>query len=300
MNLLRTYFSLLAEPFEFAYMRWALVITLSAAVVCALLSCWVVLMGWSLLGDAIAHAVLPGVVIAFFLGLPYAIGALVFALLAVWLIGVVRETTVTREDAAIGVVFTGLLALGVVLISKYPTESGITHIFVGSPLGISPTNRMLLLAFAAATVVILLVRHRDLTLLAFDRTHMHSVGLDPRRLTMLLLFLLALTIVVSLQAIGMVLVVALLVTPGATARLLTDRFTLMLAISPALAVASTFAGWYASWYWHTSVGGMVVLTQTLLFAVAYGWSAWRRRVRITGSPSTGTPLRDAAVPVDPR
>lgn len=260
---------LLAEPLAYGFMQRAFAVSVVAAVVCGVLSCWLVLIGWSLMGDAVSHAVLPGVVLAYLLGTPFAVGALVFGLLAVGLIGVVRDRSVIREDAAIGVVFTVLFALGLVLISVIPSQTDLNHILFGNLLGVSTADLVQVLALGAVTLAVLLLRRRDLTLFAFDPTHAQAIGLSPRRLGAMLLALLALTVVVALQAVGVVLVVAMLIIPGATARLLTDRIARMLLVAPALAAVCAVVGIYASYYLDTASGPMVVLAQGAAFTAAY-------------------------------
>lgn len=259
----------LLEPLQYPFMVRALAVTVAAALACGLLSCWLVLIGWSLLGDAVAHAVLPGVVLAYVLGLPFALGALVFGLLAVVLIGAVRETSRIKEDAAIGVVFTTLFALGLVLVSVTPSQTDLGHILFGNVLGVSRADALQVFLLSAATVSVLVLKRRDFMLLAFDRAHAHTIGLPVRLLSAVLLGVLAVTTVVALQAVGVVLVVAMLITPGATAYLLTDRFSRMLLIAPALAVASALIGIYTSYHVDASSGGMVVLAQGTLFTAAY-------------------------------
>lgn len=262
----------LLEPFTYEFMQRALAVAVTSAVVCGVLSCWLVLIGWSLMGDAVSHAVLPGVVIAYLLGTPFAVGALVFGLLAVALIGLVRGTSRVKSDAAIGVVFTTLFALGLVLISVVPSQTDLGHILFGNLLGVSAADLVQVVALGAATLAIVLAKRRDLLLYAFDPDHAGAIGLKPRHLGALLLVLLALTVVVALQAVGVVLVVALLIIPGATAYLLTDRFSVMLVISPLIAVAAAIVGLYASYYLDTASGGMIVLTMGTLFALAYLFS----------------------------
>jgi manganese transport system permease protein len=259
----------LVEPLSFEFMRTALAVTVTAGVVCGVLSCWLVLVGWSLMGDAVSHSVLPGVVLAYVVGAPFALGALLFGLLAVTLIGTVRDTSRVKEDAAIGVVFTTLFALGLVLISVTPSQTDLNHILFGNLLGVSRADLVQVLVLGAVTLTVVVLKRRDLTLYAFDPVHAHAIGLSPRRLGALLLGLLALTVVVALQAVGVVLVVALLITPGATAYLLTDRFARMLWIAPLVAAASGVVGIYASYYLDTSSGGMVVVTLGVAFALAY-------------------------------
>ncbi|WP_066587673.1 metal ABC transporter permease [Cellulomonas timonensis] len=289
----------LAEPWQYEFMQRALLVTVVAAVVCGLLSCWLVLIGWSLLGDAVAHAVLPGVVLAYLAGVPFAVGALVFGLGAVALIGMVRETTGLREDTAIGVVFTTLFALGIVLVSVTPSQIDLGHILFGNVLGVSDVDIAQVVVLGALAFTVLVLKRRDLTLYAFDRTHAHAVGISPRVLAALLLGVLALTVVVALQAIGVVLVVAMLITPGATAFLLTERMSRMLVIAPVLAGGCALAGLYASYYLDASSGGMVVLAQGLVFALVFLFAPRRgvlRRLRGRGAAAGGGLASDAAAP----
>ena len=260
---------LILEPFTYEFMLRALAATTIAAVVCAVLSCWLVLIGWSLMGDAVAHAVLPGVVLAYLVGAPFAIGALVFGLLAVLLIGIVRDTSRVKEDAAIGIVFTSLFALGIVLVSVVPSQIDLGHIVFGNILGVSPTDLVQIAVIGAIALALLIVKRRDLTLFAFDPAHAHSIGLSPRRLSALLLGLLALTAVVGLQIVGVVLVVALLIIPGATARLLTDRIQRMLVIAPLIAAFSSLVGVAASYYLDVASGGAVVVVNAIVFFAVY-------------------------------
>ncbi|MBE9374359.1 metal ABC transporter permease [Saccharopolyspora sp. HNM0983] len=288
------------EPLQFGFMQRALLISVVAALVCALLSCWVTLIGWSLLGDAVSHAVLPGVVLAYVLSVPFSVGAFVFGALAVALIAGVRSTTRIKGDAAIGVVFTGLFALGMVLISRIPSQVDLDHILFGNVLGVTDGDIFQVLVIAVLVLVLALVKRRDLTLYAFDPTHAHAIGLSPRRIGALLLTMLALTVVVALQAVGVILVTAMLITPGATAFLLTRRFGRMLSVAAALSVLSAVAGTYLSFYADASTGGMIVLCQTVVFAIAYlaapreGLVARLARRR---SPTSGRVEHEAAPPV---
>lgn len=259
----------LLEPMRLEFMVRATATTLIASVVCATLSCWLVLIGWSLMGDAVSHAVLPGVVLAYIVGAPFALGAIVFGFAAVALIGVVRDTSRTKEDAAIGVVFTTLFALGLVLISVTPSQIDLNHIIFGNLLGVSRADLLQVAVLGAVVLAVLIVKRRDFTLYAFDPSHAHAIGINPRLLSAALLGLLALTAVVALQAVGVVLVVALLITPGATAYLLTDRFARMLVIAPAIASVSALVGLYTSYYLDTASGPMVVLANGIAFTVAY-------------------------------
>ncbi|MEV0948845.1 metal ABC transporter permease [Rhodococcus sp. NPDC049939] len=260
------------DPLRYEFMVRALATTVIAAVVCAMLSCWLVLIGWSLMGDAVSHAVLPGVVLAYIAGAPFALGAVIFGLLAVALIGAVHSTSRVKEDAAIGIVFTTLFALGLVLISVTPSQTDLNHIIFGNLLGVSRSDLIQVAILAAIVFAALTLKRRDFTLYAFDPTHAHAIGLSPRLLGATLLGLLALTAVVALQAVGVVLIVAMLIIPGATAYLLTDRFGRMLVIAPLLAAVCSVVGLYASYHLDTASGGMVVLAQGIAFAVVYLFS----------------------------
>ena len=268
MNLIE----LLAEPLGYTFMVRALLVTIIAAALCAVLSCWLVLVGWSLMGDAVSHAVLPGVVLAYIAGTPFALGALVFGFLAVALIGGVRDTTKLKEDAAIGIVFTTLFSIGLVLISVTPSHVDLNHIIFGNLLGVSASDLWQVLLLGAITFAILVLKRKDFTLYAFDQTHAHALGMSPRLIGAVLLGLLAMTSVVALQAVGVILVVAMLIIPGATAYLLTDRFGKMLVIAPVLATCAGILGVYVSYYLDASTGGMVVLAQAMIFAIAYLFS----------------------------
>ncbi|WP_207344315.1 metal ABC transporter permease [Arthrobacter sp. E3] len=263
---------ILLEPLSYAFMQRAVAVTVIASVVCAVLSCWLVLIGWSLMGDAVSHAVLPGVALAYIVGAPFAIGAVLFGFLAVALIGAVRDTSRVKEDAAIGIVFSTLFALGLVLISVTPSQTDLTHIIFGNLLGLSHGDLIQVVLLGTITFAILIFKRKDFTLYAFDPTHAHAIGLNPRLLGALLLGLLALTSVVALQAVGVVLVVAMLIIPGATAYLLTDRFGRMLVLAPSIAAVCAVVGLYASYYLDAASGGMVVLAQGVAFALVYLFS----------------------------
>ena len=293
---------LLLDPLQYGFMVRALAVAVVAAVVCAVLSCWLVLIGWSLMGDAVSHAVLPGVVLAYVVGAPIAIGALIFGLIAVALIGLIRNTSRVKEDAAIGIVFTTLFAFGLVLISVTPSQTDLNHIIFGNLLGVSSSDLLQVAILGALALSILLIKRRDLTLFAFDPIHANAIGLSPKRLGALLLGVLALTSVVALQAVGVVLVVAMLIIPGATAYLLTDKFSRMLVIAPVVSAICAITGIYVSYYLDTASGGMVVMTQGIVFALVYlfspsqgviaKWTSQRRRTRAEYSAAGRTSLPD--------
>ncbi|WP_166868348.1 MULTISPECIES: metal ABC transporter permease [unclassified Salinibacterium] len=280
---------LLLDPLQYDFVLRALGAATVAAAVCALLSCWLVLIGWSLMGDAVSHAVLPGVVVASIVGLPFAVGALIAGFVAVGAIGVIRDRSRVKEDAAMGIVFTTMFASGLVLISVIPSQTDLQHIIFGDVLGVSNADLLQIGLLSAAVAVTVIVKRRDLTLYAFDAQHAFAIGLSPGRLRALLLAVLAATAVVALQVAGVILVVAMLVIPGATARLLTDRFGRMLVIAPIIAAAAAVVGIYLSFWWDTASGPLVVVVQGAVFAVVWLVSPLRR----TGS--TGRPRRRAAI-----
>ena len=258
-----------ALPLQFPFVQRALLVAMVAGLVCAILSCWMTLMGWSLMADAISHAVLPGVVLSFMFGLPFALGALIFGTGSVALIGTVNRTSRIKEDAAIGIVFTTMFALGLVLNSRVPTQTDLSNILFGNVLGVNNTDIAQVLTLATLVLALIWYKHRDLTLYAFDPVHAHALGLHPRRLEALLLGLLALTVVVALQAVGIILVVAMVIIPGATAYLLTDRFETMLAIASAMAVTAALLGVLTSFHLNIPTGAAIVLTQAGAFTLAY-------------------------------
>lgn len=257
------------EPWGYDFMVRALVITLLVSIVGAMLSAWLVHIGWSLLGDAVSHAVLPGVVIAPLVGLPYAAGALVFGLLAVWLIQEVRLTTRIKEDAAIGVVFSTLFAAGLVLISATSSEVDRGHILFGNMFGISDAEMTQVVVLSLAAAALILWWRKRFTWFAFDAAHMASLGGRPRLASAVMLVTLAMVSVAALQAVGVVLVVAMVIIPGATAHLLTNRIGHMLWLAPLIASLATFVGLYVSYFGDTAPGGTVVLAHGAGFVLAY-------------------------------
>ncbi|RKQ93984.1 manganese transport system permease protein [Solirubrobacter pauli] len=263
---------LLLEPLTFEFMQRAMLVAVVVGVACAVLSCWLTLLGWSLMGDAVSHAVLPGVVLSYVIGAPFAAGAFLFGAGAVGLIGGLNRTSRVKEDAAIGIVFTGLFALGLVLVSVIPSQVDLFHILFGNVLGVSDGDILQVLVLGALVIAALLLLRKSLVLYAFDPVHAHAIGISPRRLEMVLLGALALTVIVALQAVGIVLVVAMLITPGATAYLLTDRFDKMLALAIGTGVLSTVLGTYLSYHFDASTGGMIVVVLTVLFLLAYLFS----------------------------
>ena len=259
----------LLDPLTHDFMRRALMVSALVGGVCGLLSCYMTLKGWALMGDAVSHAVMPGVVVAYALGLPFSLGAFVFGVGSVALIGFVKQKSRIKEDTVIGLVFTGFFALGLVLVSKIKSNIDLMQILFGSPLGISraDVNQTLIISFIV--ISILLVFRKDLMLYCFDAKHARSIGINTGILHYLLLTLLSLSAVVGLQTVGIILVVAMLITPGATAYLLTDRFDRMTILAVISSSFSSILGVYISYWSDIETGGSIVLVQTLIFLIAF-------------------------------
>jgi ABC-type Mn2+/Zn2+ transport system permease subunit len=276
--------SALLEPFRYGFMVDAMIVGATVGAVCAVLSCYLVLKGWSLMGDAISHAVLPGIVIAYAVGLPLAVGAFLSGLFCAVATGYIKANTRVKEDTVMGVVFTGLFAFGLVLFTKIKSDLHLDHILFGNILGLEPGDLRNTLIAAGVTLGIILALRRDLLLFCFDPAQARAIGLRTDLLYYLLLSLLAMTIVVSLKAVGIILVIAMLVTPGCIACLLTDRFERMLVIATTAAVGSSFVGVYVSFFLNASTGACIVLVQALVFvavvffAPKHGLLQLRRRM----------------------
>ncbi|AAZ57531.1 ABC-type Mn2+/Zn2+ transport system permease components [Prochlorococcus marinus str. NATL2A] len=259
----------LLDPLTHDFMRRALMVSALVGGVCGLLSCYMTLKGWALMGDAVSHAVMPGVVVAYALGLPFSLCAFVFGVGSVALIGFVKQKSRIKEDTVIGLVFTGFFALGLVLVSKIKSNIDLMQILFGSPLGISRSdvNQTLIISFIV--ISILLIFRKDLMLYCFDAKHARSIGINTGILHYLLLTLLSLSAVVGLQTVGIILVVAMLITPGATAYLLTDRFDRMTILAVISSSFSSILGVYISYWSDIETGGSIVLVQTLIFLIAF-------------------------------
>jgi len=275
----------LLTPFQYDYMLRAIWVSALIGGTCGFLSSFVTLKGWSLMGDALSHAVVPGVAVAYILGLPFALGAFVAGLLAAGTMAFIKARSRIREDATIGIVFTAYFALGLLLISLFPARVDLKVILLGNILGISDPDIEQVIAISAVTLLVLGFKWKDLMLFCFDASQARTLGLRPVLLHVTLLALLAATAVAALQAVGACLVVAMLITPGATAYLLTDRFGKMLWLSSGIGVASSLVGAYASYYVNGATGGCIVTLQTLVFIAAFifapkhGILASKRRAR---------------------
>ncbi|MEN9674408.1 MAG: hypothetical protein RIS76_304 [Verrucomicrobiota bacterium] len=256
-------------PFHYEYMVKAIWVSALIGGVCGLLSCFITLKGWSLMGDALSHAVVPGVAVAALLGLPFAAGAFVAGLLAAGGMGFIKSRTTLREDAVIGIVFTTFFAAGLFLISLRPSSVSLRTIVFGNLLGISDGDIRQLVAISVLTLGVLALQWKDLVLFCFDPRQAQALGLNPTVLHFTLLTLLAATAVASLQTVGACLVVATLVTPGATAYLLTDRFGRMMILACGIGMVTGATGAYASFFLNGSTGGCIVVLQTALFLAAW-------------------------------
>lgn len=255
----------LLEPLQYVFMRDALLVGVAVSAVCAVLSCFLILKGWSLMGDAVSHAVLPGIVIAYIIGIPLVLGAFIAGLFCALSTGFIKQNSRIKEDTVMGVVFTGMFAVGLVLFSRTPSDMHLDHILVGNILGVTRSQFWQTLGLGGLILGLTLALRRDLLLVCFDPGQARVMALSDRFLNYLLLVLLSLAIVVSLQAVGIILVVAMLVTPGSIAHLWTDRFDRMLVIAVLAATGSTGFGILVSYHINGSTGACIVLTQTLLF-----------------------------------
>ena len=265
-------FVLLAEPFAYEYMVKAMVLSSLVGGVCAFLSAYLMLKGWSLIGDAISHAVVPGVAIAYALGLPYAIGAFFSGILASLAILWVKSLTNLKEDAVIGFIFTTFFALGLFIISVNPTSVNVQEIIFGNILGISDGDMMQVAIVMAVSLGFLLVFWKDLLLVFFDEIHAKSVGLSPKIYQLLFFSLLSACVVSALQTVGAILVIAMVITPGATAYQLTDKFRPLILMAGFLGVTTSGIGVYLSYYLDGATGGVIVSLQTVLFVLAFLFS----------------------------
>ena len=276
-DVLGTLWSLVATPLSYGFMQRALLVAVLTGAVCAVLSCYLVLKGWSLMGDAVSHAVLPGIVLAVALGLPLAVGAFAAGLLCAVATGYLKDNSRVKEDTVMGIVFSGMFGLGLVLFTKVETDQHLLHILFGNMLGVTDRDLIETAVVAGLTLAVVLAKRRDLLLYCFDPRHARAVGLKVEWLHYGLLVLLSLTIVASLKAVGVILVVAMLVAPGATAYLLTRRFERMLMVAVAVAVGSSVLGTLVSFHINGSTGPCIVLIQAAIFCLALLWDQLQRR-----------------------
>ena len=275
------------EPFQYEYMTNAIWVSALVGALCAFLSAYLMLKGWSLIGDALSHSVVPGVAGAYMLGLPFALGAFLSGGLAALAMLFLRQKSGLKEDVVIGIIFTSFFGLGLFMVSLNPMAVSIQTIIMGNILAISPSDTLQLVIIGAVSLAVLLTKWRDLLAVFFDETHARSIGLNVTGLRLIFFTLLSASTVAAMQTVGAFLVIALVVTPGATAYLLTDRFPRLLALSVAIGAITSGFGAYISYYLDGATGGIIVCLQTTLFLAAFllapkhGLLAVRRRAKAT-------------------
>ncbi|WP_336070971.1 metal ABC transporter permease [Nitratireductor rhodophyticola] len=275
----------LLEPFSYGYMVNAMWVSALVGGVCAFLSAYLMLKGWSLIGDALSHSIVPGVAGAYMLGLPFSIGAFFAGGLAAGTMFFLNQRTKLREDAIIGLIFTSFFGLGLFMVSLSPAAVNIQTIVLGNVLAITPSDTLQLVIISGVTLLVLAFKWKDLMVAFFDENHARSIGLNPGFLRLIFFTLLSACTVAAMQTVGAFLVIAMVVTPGATAYLLTDRFPRLVAIAVAIGALSSFIGAYASYFLDGATGGIIVVLQTLAFLTAFvlapkhGLLAARRRAR---------------------
>ncbi|MBQ0816383.1 MAG: metal ABC transporter permease [Methyloceanibacter sp.] len=279
------------DPFAYEFMQRALLVALLVAAVCAVLSCYLVLKGWSLMGDAISHAVLPGIVVAYVVGIPLVIGAFTAGLGCALATGYLKDNSRVKEDTVMGIVFSGMFGFGLVLFTKIETDQHLNHILFGNVLGVTTYDLIETAIIAGGTMLIVLIKRRDLLLYCFDPNHARAIGLPVRVLHYGLLVLLSLTIVSALKAVGIILVIAMLIAPGATAYLLTDSFGRMLGIAVVVAMASAALGTLVSFHINGATGACIVLVQASAFLTAFLFAPKRGLLAVR---ATRPPRVDAA------
>ncbi|MCW6031405.1 iron/manganese ABC transporter permease subunit SitC [Pantoea sp. JK] len=279
--------SWIIEPFGYQYMLNAMWIAALVGAICAFLSCFLMLKGWSLIGDALSHSIVPGVAGAYMLGLPFSLGAFLSGGLAAGSMLFLNQRTRLKEDAIIGLIFSSFFGIGLFLVSLNPTSVNIQTIVLGNILSVAPADIWQLGAIGFITLTILLLKWKDLMVTFFDESHARSLGLNTLRLKILFFTLLSASTVAALQTVGAFMVICLVVTPGATAYLLTDRFPRLLMIAVAIGSVTSFLGAWSSYFLDGATGGVIVVAQTLVFLVAFvfapkhGVLAARRRARQT-------------------
>ena len=259
----------LFEPFSYQYMFRAIWVCGLVGGVCAFLSSYLMLKGWSLMGDALGHSIVPGVALAYLLGLPYAIGAFFSGLLAALSMAIVKQKTRLREDAVIGLVFTSFFAFGLLLVSINPTAVNIRSIIFGNILAISDYDIAQVVIISLVCLVVLFMKWKDLMLVFFDERHANSLGLPAQGLKILFFTLLSAACVAALQTVGACLVIAMVVTPGTTAYLLTDKFGKLIVTAVLMGSVSSAFGAYLSYFLNVNPGGLIVTIQTLVFLAAF-------------------------------
>jgi manganese/iron transport system permease protein len=277
---------ILLEPFTYQYMLTAMWVSMLVGGICAFLSAYLMLKGWSLIGDALSHSIVPGVAGAYMLGLPFSLGAFLAGGLAAGTMLLLNQRTRLKEDAIIGLIFTSFFGLGLFMVSLSPTSVNIQTIVLGNVLAITPQDTLQIAVIGAVSLAVLLVKWKDLMVTFFDESHARSVGINTQLLKVVFFTLLSACTVAALLTVGAFLVIAMVVTPGATAYLLTDRFPRLIAIAVVIGVVTSFVGAYASYFLDGATGGIIVVLQTATFLAAFffapkhGMLAARRRAAL--------------------
>ncbi|WCR12201.1 metal ABC transporter permease [Paracoccus stylophorae] len=261
--------TLLLEPFTYGYMTTAMWVSALVGAVCAFLSAYLMLKGWSLIGDALSHSVVPGVAGAYILGLPFALGAFISGGLAAAAMLFLSDRSGLKVDVVIGIIFTSFFGLGLFMASVNPMAVSIQTITMGNILAITPEDTLQLAIIGVVSLAVLLLKWKDLMVVFFDESHARSIGLRPGLLKAVFFVLLSASVVAAMQTVGAFLVIAMVVTPGATAYLLCDRFPRLLITSVAIGAVTSFVGAYASYFLDGATGGIIVLLQTLIFGATF-------------------------------
>ncbi len=261
--------TLLLEPFGYSYMTNAMWVSALVGGVCAFLSAYLMLKGWSLIGDALSHSVVPGVAGAYMLGLPFALGAFISGGLAAGAMLFLSDRSGLKTDVVIGLIFTAFFGLGLFMVSIYPIGFSVQTITMGNILAITPQDTLQLIIISVVSLVVLLAKWKDLLAVFFDESHARSIGLRPGLLKAVFFTLLSASVVAAMQTVGAFLVIALVVTPGATAYLLTDRFPRLILLAVAIGSTTSFLGAYLSYFLDGATGGVIVCLQTVLFLIAF-------------------------------
>ena len=267
-------------PFQFAFMQQAFIISLMIAVPCALLSCFLVVRGWSLMGDAVSHAVLPGVVLAYILNIPLIIGAFCAGIFCALATGYLAENCRVKRDTVMGVVFSGMFGLGLVMYTKIRTEIHLDHILFGNMLGVQREDLLIAGVIALCVSLFLVVKYRDLLLISFDQVQASALGIGVGVLHFALLAALSLTIVATLKAVGLILAIALLIAPGAIAFLMTSRFQVMLPLAVAVTMIAMIAGIYLSFWIDSAPAPTIILLLSAIFALVFIRKSVKARIAI--------------------
>ena len=259
----------LLVPFSYSYMVNAIFISALVGGVCGFLSAYLMLKGWSLIGDALSHSIVPGVAGAYMLGLPFALGAFFSGGLAASTMLFLSQRSKLKEDAIIGLIFSSFFGLGLFMVSLSPTSVDIQTIVLGNILAITPADTLQLVLISGLSLMILTAKWKDLLVVFFDENHAHTIGLNPNRLNILFFTLLSACTVAALQTVGAFLVIAMVITPGATAYLLSDRFGFVILLATAIGAGTSLIGSYLSFFLDGATGGIIVVLQAIIFTLVF-------------------------------